>query len=451
MKARIIIDKRTVRVFLSLIVFVVSLMVTGCESDRILTTVHVKDYGSDVTTRFRYRLFNRPDLEPMFEKWQPNVFSKSGIPIKLNDKDAYLGDWELFWRNLNFNHLSSLACFASCGVFPEISSRKGNKYVTIESVGLYSVNKRVEIDYDYKHVSVLPPLGLIYMAQDESMLADNGYRVFKKSGTIFSNLSAQFCKLGKDNICEAMVYGVASLLKDLEELGVIDVNFVKRMEKKTAAERTRRDQIVAEVAGYERMDRMASELKTREEAEMKKMAILQEKSKKEIEIPQKGNASKSPYRITMLCRDGNSDFAYVFTLELNGEPSIRTFFALQGVFSQEVLDAYKIEHPNVDTSCLRVVVKPRLDNGVIRGRAEVLTIVPLSLIYEANSRRGRLSVKFNLGQEKEARAWATENIETLARDKNIALVTGQLPPPGRYYSLGEKIVGNILEIEFKTE
>ena len=47
--------------------------------------------------------------------------------------------------------------------------------------------------------------------------------------------------------------------------------------------------------------------------------------------------------------------------------------------------------------------------------------------------------------------WMSYNIETLARDKNIALVTGQLPPAAKYYSLGEKVDGNVMEIEFKTE
>lgn len=56
-----------------------------------------------------------------------------------------------------------------------------------------------------------------------------------------------------------------------------------------------------------------------------------------------------------------------------------------------------------------------------------------------------------MGQSAEARAWARENIETLARDKNIALVTGQRPPDANYYLLGEKIDGNVMEIEFKTE
>jgi len=441
------INKWSSRVALYLVLFVVSLMVTGCASDRIITTVRVNDYGSNITTRFQYRLFNRPDLEPTFEKLQPNVFSKNGIPVKLNDNGVFFGKMEVGYRP-DFNPLSYLACKFSLGVLPALASHNSSKHAVIENVGPDRVNRTVEMDFDYRMaLTITSPLGLIYLDNNESVPSGNGYRVFKMSGSIFS-LVRDACN---DNIQEAMVYGVASRLKEMEDSGVIDVNFVKRMDEKVAAERARRAQLVAEMAGNKQMDRMVSELRNREEVEAKKMAIVQEKAKKEFEMTQNGEANKPPYRITMLERDGNSDFAYVFALKLNGEPSIRAFFALQGIFCQEVLDAYRIEHPKADVSKLRVVVKPRLDNGVIRGRAEVLTIVPLSLVYGANSRRGRLSVKFSPGQENEARNWAKENIETLARDKNIALVTGQLPPEATCYSLGEKIDGNVMEIEFKTE
>ena len=91
-------------------------------------------------------------------------------------------------------------------------------------------------------------------------------------------------------------------------------------------------------------------------------------------------------------------------------------------------------------------------NGkMITGRAAVLTIKPTSLTYDANTRRGKMAVKFGVGQAEEARAWIHRNIKTLARDKNIALTTGQLPPEATYYPLGEKVDGNVMEIEFKTE
>ena len=160
---------------------------------------------------------------------------------------------------------------------------------------------------------------------------------------------------------------------------------------------------------------------------------------------------KPPYRIVDLAREKGSDFAYAFTLELPGNASIQTFFGIQSTFANEVRAAYQMEYPKADASALRVVVQPSLSNGRIVGRAEVLTIAPVSLSYDAGTRRGRLSVRFNPGQAEEARAWIRKNIETLAQDKNIALTTGQLPPAATYYSLGERIEGSVMEIEFKTE
>ena len=88
---------------------------------------------------------------------------------------------------------------------------------------------------------------------------------------------------------------------------------------------------------------------------------------------------------------------------------------------------------------------------MITGRVVVLAIEPESLSYDPVRRRGKISVRFNSGQYEEARTWAKKNIKTLARDKNIALTTGQQPPEATYYSLGEKVEGNVMEIEFKTE
>ena len=55
-------------------------------------------------------------------------------------------------------------------------------------------------------------------------------------------------------------------------------------------------------------------------------------------------------------------------------------------------------------------------------------------------------------QYEEARAWIRKNIETLARDKNIVLTTGEIPPAAKFYLGREELKnGNILEIEFITE
>ena len=151
-------------------------------------------------------------------------------------------------------------------------------------------------------------------------------------------------------------------------------------------------------------------------------------------------------------REDDSDFMYVFILELNGEPSIQTFFGIQKLFAHELLAAYKMEYPNADVSSLRIAVQPQLIDGRIQGRAAVLTIIPVSLAYDTNTRRGKLSVRYNANQYEEARKWVRKNIETLARDKNIALTTGEIPPAAKFYLGREEFKdGNTLEIEFKTE
>ena len=178
-----------------------------------------------------------------------------------------------------------------------------------------------------------------------------------------------------------------------------------------------------------------------------------QQDKKEV-LPKDVTASPNipPYRVINLVRQKGNDFAYTFSLELPGDTSIQTFFGVQNIFANEVRTAYQMEYPNADMSSLRVVVQPSLSNGRIVGRAEVLTIVPVALSYDASARLGKLSVRFNANQYEEARVWARKNIETLARDKNIALVSGEIPPAARFYSLGESLKdGNILEIEFKTE
>ena len=162
--------------------------------------------------------------------------------------------------------------------------------------------------------------------------------------------------------------------------------------------------------------------------------------------------NKPPYRIIDLVREKGSDFAYAFSLEMVGDTSIQTFFGVQNIFASEVRTAYLMEYPNVDPSALRVVVQPRLSNGRIVGRAEVLTITPVSLTYDPNTRKGKLAVKVNANQYEEARKWIRKNIETLARDKNIALTTGESPPAAKFYLGREELKdGNILEIEFTTE
>jgi len=255
----------------------------------------------------------------------------------------------------------------------------------------------------------------------------------------------------KSNFAKALVYGIAAKLKEMENAGIINESIARNaaaVRKGIDIQRKRRED---EIKKRQEQDR---ERRTYE-ARVKMLTLERQKRQGIIERtmqqPLAEPPPKAPYHIIMLERDGKSDFSYRFALNLNGEPSIQTFFGLQKIFAEEIRVAYQSENPGSDASALRISVQPQLVNGRIEGRAEVLTITPISLTYDANTRRGKLSVRFNAGQVEEAREWIRKNIETLARDKNIALTTGTLPPEATYYSLGEKIDGNVMEIEFRTE
>ena len=133
--------------------------------------------------------------------------------------------------------------------------------------------------------------------------------------------------------------------------------------------------------------------------------------------------------------------------------SLSAFRKIQQEFREAVKTDYAESFPGVKKDSLFVEFsKYKLDGGKIEGRAVVLTISVASLSYDPITRKGKLAVKVNANQYEEARKWIRKNIETLARDKNIALTTGEIPPAAKFYLGREDLKdGNILEIEFMTE
>ena len=86
------------------------------------------------------------------------------------------------------------------------------------------------------------------------------------------------------------------------------------------------------------------------------------------------------------------------------------------------------------------------------GEATACGVNDISLAYDPDTRRGTLAMKIRNGDFDGTRKLIRRHIEGIVRDKNIRLVAGVQPPPGRYYLLGETVMpGNVLEIEFKSE
>ena len=161
------------------------------------------------------------------------------------------------------------------------------------------------------------------------------------------------------------------------------------------------------------------------------------------------------YTIITCERERGHDFAYRFVLELKEEAaaSLAILDEVKREFRASVARDYVETFKGGDPRFLCVdFPEYALDGRRITGRAVALVMTPVSLDYDADACRGRLAVRFAANQFEEARAYIRNNIETLARDKNIALVTGEIPPAAKFYLGREEIKdGNILEIEFKTE
>ena len=394
------------------------------------------------------------EINQKLQTLHPNVFDRDGKPLVLHIRNTDT------WEDPPFSIFGAL----TLGILPVYRYATSQLDVMVEVADVakpdgginYSVNPignkvicKVKDDGARSwFFSQTARLALSTDGQDDL----GGYSVHEHlfhyelnhMGYIHSN-----AKIAPDE--KVISYAIASKLKEMEDSGAIDAALARLEARKREVERQRR---IAEAQAVERRAREeAAEAKRRAQVAIEAESLrAQEASRAAMQKNQFEQVNRPPYKIIDLVREKGSEFAYTFSLELAGDASIQTFFGVQNIFANEVRTAYQMEYPNVDMSHLRVVVQPSLSNGRIVGRAEVLTIAPIALSYDASARLGRLSVRFNASQYEEARAWARKNIETLARDKNIALVSGEIPPAARFYSLGESLKdGNILEIEFKTE
>ena len=127
------------------------------------------------------------------------------------------------------------------------------------------------------------------------------------------------------------------------------------------------------------------------------------------------------------------------TSEVGGIPKSMTRFLAR----QEA-----VNNPNVESRRVRCAPS----NAAAAAQPAEPVVQILSLDYDADARHGKIVVKFAAGHYVDARRYVRSNVETLARDKNVALTTGQIPTAAKFY-LGDETVkdGNVLEVEFETE
>lgn len=165
-------------------------------------------------------------------------------------------------------------------------------------------------------------------------------------------------------------------------------------------------------------------------------------------------ASGSPsYQIKEFERVKDSDYAYAFALALPGGAKASDLREITKRFCGEVKQSYIDTFHTSKADNLQVLLDWRLENDLLKGVASVVTIVPVTLAYDANARVGRVVVRAGENQLSEARTWIGKNIKLIVREKNVVLETGTRPAEDAHYSVTRETVkdGGFIEVEFKAE
>ena len=165
-------------------------------------------------------------------------------------------------------------------------------------------------------------------------------------------------------------------------------------------------------------------------------------------------APTSQYSIERFERTAEDEFAYSFRLRLRdgADAGLGAVSRIKQELRQAVVSEYTSTYGG-NAGDVRVDFPEfAMKDAVVEGRAEVMRISVKSLRYDAQAQKGVIAVKIGANRFEDARKWVRKNIETLARDKNVALTTGQIPPAARFFLGAERVLeGNVLEIEFETE
>lgn len=381
---------------------VTALLANGCICERNSAVPMVGDVGMDVSTKYRYRIacvYKGETSEALWfsnasvARYYPRVFSADGLLIELRIRFKTVAT-PITWARL--------LSVCSMGVIPVIDQRDLTFDCSIELADAADCNALFDLASRFEHAYSLglPTAFLLY--NDEPSGA--GHRVFfKTERSIWHGEMRRMPSVDSGELLEgdlqfqqALAYAVAVKLKELEDSGKID-------------------------------------------------AMLNKKAKR--------RPTTIPHNVVRLDRDSSGGYLFAIDVMQDSKGASSSVSNVLDEFSKSVKEEYLDTFPNVDSASLSVAFpKVKVDGMRISGHAVVLTIKPIALAYDANARRGKLSVRFNAGQVDVARAWIQKNIEVLARDKNIALVTGEIPPKATFYVLDESVKdGNVLEVGFKTE
>ena len=173
-----------------------------------------------------------------------------------------------------------------------------------------------------------------------------------------------------------------------------------------------------------------------------------------VPVASKDATSATPYEISGFARDSADGFAYEFKLRLKdgADIGLGAMNRIKQELRQAVVSDYVATYGGSAGDVRVDFPEFAMGDSTIEGRAEVMRISVKSLRYDAGTRKGVIAVSIGANRFEDARRWVRKNIETLARDKGVALTTGEIPTEARFFLGAERVLErNVLEIEFETE
>lgn len=398
----------------ALVLAAVGLLTSGCMHTRVSAFVSVEGPVRQIETRNRYRLVDfkyeakhgemdvaqenlhgTPFSAGRLKYFQPLVFDDAGIPFTVSSK-------RLTGTVSKYGWTIGLYVF-SLATLPTLQTAGAGERLTIDVVD--NPGARMEVDTQHRYdnaFTMLSPIPMLCFAGDAAPLYElENYAVISKH-KIDTLFRASDSRVYRDAHDELVAYAVATLLKRMEDAGLIDETRVRMV-------RPRGD----------KMHDLADSLE-----------------------------------IVAFRRDDNFLHRYSFTLRQKGggDISLQRVSAFKKAVRGMVCDDFLFSFPNVPPASL-VVDFPAwgLRGGEITGKAVVLSLAVDSLRYDHYTRRGTVRMRIGENQFEDARRYARKNIELIVRDKNIALSADVIPPAARFRILGESLKGNVLEMNFEAE
>lgn len=393
---------------IALVAVTLACVVAGCEHVRVTTITRVDDVGPVVETRNRYTcafvkqdargsrtICKNADLNAKLMAAQPRVFGEDGIPFEVKFLET-----------------------------PERLPPVWTKYMTILSLCTLPVCENVKWDFRYS----------INVFGNQDACCDFQVNYTRDSAFALFTPSPLLCYIG-----------------DIGLSGVADGHKVTKHRIECCG---------SPVAG-DAPDRWQwRDMLTVSAAYGIAMCLKKMEDAGKIGLPRNMEASQDGrdgnaidrFDIVDFTRDKEDGYWYSFVLKIReGELVLRDARNVQKDLRRIILRDYESSFPIVPQGLRVNFVEYSFESGQIRGRAVVLMLNVLSVEYDPHSRRGNIRIRIMSNQLADVRAYLKGNLEMIVRDKNIALEVGKLPPSATYYQESEKIIDDILEINFRTE